>query len=573
MDRKNPYYRLHDVWANLHPALRISLILIILATTFVIAVGPGKTVYRKLIFSQNLEKAKTALADKRYFEARDLSRRALQTHQTAYEPLALLLRSSTALRDSLAVKAAIGILHHDDANPGDQLLAWRHLCKSSPSFYPLAIWETLPASVKDLEPYQLPLIDRMLYDRMPEAALATIANLPKPLSVEIQTRRLQALAVTDESNNKSNFLRNLIVQLYKHPNEAPRLLQLIDQIPQSNLPPGLYNAIPLNLKQSGSSNIQTSLRILRCELAAKPNQSKSLLHHTLANYKSSDPHALARWYLQIDLPRHAAEILNLDVVADTPPIYRLQLETLRATAQLKKLSEFLTHPPNGFPPWEASALLATVTTGDKSQDLQKKSLAAAAKSYQQDALIQLARLAENHNLTNLATNAWVLAISRASGPLPPAESIPEIITQLYTQKREDELYAVLNAYFFIETSNHIIRTQRLYLACLTGRVEPQSVINEITPLHQQFPDNIALRCILAIAHVLSGHSEKADELTSLPEVDWFSIAPAHRAIRGIALTETNQINEARIYFDNFPWDTLLPSEKRVFENLLDGKLD
>jgi hypothetical protein len=111
--------------------------------------------------------------------------------------------------------------------------------------------------------------------------------------------------------------------------------------------------------------------------------------------------------------------------------------------------------------------------------------------------------------------------------------------------------------------------QRLYLACLSGRAEASAVIEELTPLHEQHPDQLALRCILAIAHVLCGEFQKADALTNDPQIDWFGTNPAYRAIRGIVLAKTNHIEEARVYFADFPWDDLLPSKERVYESLVD----
>ena len=571
-----PLHRIHDAWVNLHALLRVIVIILLLAGGLFVVFGPARSVYHGWKSSDNLEKAKEALAASRFAEARDLSFQVLRQNENAFEPLPILLRSTTALKDPLASGIAIAMLQNERTLPEDHLLAWMYLCQSGPSYILLNIWPILPEEKRYSPDYQLPLTDRMLTDRMIPAAASIIASSPEPYPVEVHCRLLAMLAKTATDEAYFEFNRSLVAQLRASPEAWPRLLEVIDEIPQIDLGREIYKALPESAVSGVSNTPENALRIIRCEMAAIPQSSEDLIKSTFDRYRSSEPSALARWCLRIGLPEAAGNCIALETPSEATELYRLQLDILEASGQSEKLATFLSSPPVGIPAWEALVHLAAVASVNGDQKLATKSakdaLKSAIESSDPTALVDVAREAQDRQLDDLALDAWTNAIVRATGPLPPSQSIAFVIKDLSDQRREDELYAVLNAFHFIEADNQVISTQRLYLACLSGRAEPQTVIDEITPLHEKFPDQLALRCILAIAHVLCGEFSKADSLTDDPEIDWFSINPAYRAIRGVVLVKTDRPEVAKVYFEDFAWDKLLPSEKRVFDSLVDDVL-
>lgn len=572
----NPLYRIHDTWANLHSLWRVLIILLLLIGGLFLVFGPGRTAYRVWKSSGNLEKAEQALAESRFAEARDLSFQILRQDEDAFAPLPILLHSTTALKDPLAVRVAIAMLRNDRTLPKDHLLAWTYLCQSGPSYLPLSIWPLLTEKKKNTPDYQLPLIDRMVVDQMIPTATAIVASSPEPYSIEIHYRLLVMLAKTATEEAYKEFNRSLSIQLLTTPDSWARLLEAIDEIPQNKLSAKIYESLPETAISDTSLDTAAALRIIRCEMAANPEKSEQLTANAFERFLPSQPTKLARWCLRIGQQDAAAKCVDLEAPSEEPELYRLQIEILEATGRTEQLSSFLQSPPVGIPDWETLVRLAAVARKLGDEKLSTKSIREALKSAIDSrdpaALVLLARQAEKYELDALALDAWTNAIVRAIGPLPPSQSIPYVIKKLSDQGREDELYAVLNSFRFIEPGNQVIQTQHLYLACLSGRADPTAIIDELAPLQEKFPDKLALRCILAIAHLLSGEIQKADALTNNPEIDWFGTNPAYRAIRGIVLTKNNQIEEAKVYFDGFPWDDLLPSEKRVFESLADGEL-
>jgi len=127
---------------------------------------------------------------------------------------------------------------------------------------------------------------------------------------------------------------------------------------------------------------------------------------------------------------------------------------------------------------------------------------------------------------------------------------------------------VLTVYHTLEPENLDVVTQYLYLGCLTGNVTPTRLVAELSPIQKRVHSR-PLDCTVAFAHVLEGNYALAAQLTGDGGIDWFAQIPALRAIRAIILTKIGRKEEADIYLESFPWDSLLPSETRVFRELLD----
>jgi hypothetical protein len=572
----NRFEHLHDTWANSHPFVRFVFTLLIASGVFFLVNGPVKSVYQKWKKSNNLELAQAAFSAGRYAEARNISIQILRQDDKAYKQLPILLRSTHILKDPFQTNVAVSMLLDQRTLPEDHALAWTYLCQSGPSYLPLSFWPLLPEPQRQSLDYQLPIIDRLIYDRMMPIAATIIANSPKPYPVELQYRLLTILAKTATPESYAEFHRSIAEQLRATPETWPRLLELIDEIPQSELDRDIYDALPQNVGSDFSMEAPLALRILRCQMAVDPDMPQEWFETTFSRFQTSDPAALARWCLRIGRPADAAKCIDLVEPAKDPDRYRLQINILEANGQSAKLASFLNSAPGDIPAWETLVHLAAIARADGDQDIAKSSINDALQSATENpdptALIELARYAQDRKLDDLALDAWTRALIRGTGPLPLSQSLTFVINELSEQQREDELYAVLNSLCLLETNNPLINVQYLYLACLSGRAEVRSVIDQLRPIQEKFPDQLALRCILAIAHVLSGEIQEADALTNDPKIDWFGTSLVNRAIRGIVLAKNNELSVAQVYFEDFPWDALLPSEKRIFKSLVKDHL-
>ncbi|MFC7338127.1 tetratricopeptide repeat protein [Haloferula chungangensis] len=567
----NPLTQIPSTWANLHILWRFLIVLLLLGAGLLAALVPGKAAYHRWKSSRNFEEASKALAASRFTEARDLSLQILRQDSTSYEALPILLRSASALKDPKAGDVAIAILRDIRSTPEDKVVAWRYLCQSGPTYIPLKSWAHLTDQNKQSLDYQLPIIDRLLYDQMLPAATAIVISFPKPYPVELNSRLLTILARKNSPESLAEFHRRLASQLRDTPEAWPRLLETVDEISQADLARDVYDALPESAHSQPSSDPLVDLRITRCQMAAQPEKSEELLRAAIKRHEERHSIELARWLLQIGHPEEAANFLSLGKPSEFSDLYQLQLQYLEATGANDKLKSFLEAAPREVPNWKVQTRLAVLGRENGDHDLAKlavkSALESATESADPAALIDLARDAQKRGLDDLSIDAWTRALIRGTGPLPPSESISHVIARLSAQGREDELYAVLSSLHAIESDNRVIHAQFLYISCLSGRAEAQYVVEQLSPLQEKYPELLALRSILAISHVLNGDFEKADELTNDPAIDWFSTNPAYRAIRGIVLAKNGKSEEASVYFEKLPWDDLLPSEKRVFETL------
>ena len=558
----SPFLRLQSLWENLHSFWRFLIAILFISGVLALALGPIKTVYQQWRITNMLQEAQEALESGRFAQARDLSLQALRQDQHRREALPIMLRSTLALNDPNVHTIAFSILGDQNSTDEDLLLAWNSLCQSGPSFLPLQSWPIIPEEKRSSLAYQLPIIDRLIQDRMLTDAAVIIRGLPEPYPVEIHCRLLEMLAKTASPAAYGEFHRSMAQQLRASPDSWPLLLEVIDEVPQKELCRDVYDALPQSALSGSTNETEDALRVLRCKIAINSEQTHEVIEDAFERFKTSEPEALARWCLQIERPDRAAESIDLSEPSEDSALYDLQVQILEASDQSEKLVSFLNSAPLDLPSWKPLTHLAAIARSSGDDSGAKRSIKAALKSAtgspEPSALIELARKAQDRQLDDLALDAWTQAIIRGTGPLPPSQSISFVIKQLSEEGREDDLYAVLNSLRFVEAGNPVIQAQHLYLACLSGRAEPRTIIEELTPLHEQYPEQLALRCILAIAHVLCREPDQADQLTNDPEIDWFEANLAYRAIRGIVLTTSNRKEEAQVFFEHFPWDALLP---------------
>lgn len=567
--------RLRTIWANLHPFWRLLLALVLLAGGLFFCSGPAKSVYHRWKSANNLEQAKDALAASRFAEARELSFQVLRRDGQAFEPLPILLDSTAALGDPLGTRIAIALLQDPRSSAENQLAAWQHLCLAGPSYFPLSAWPALPDDKKSSLAYQLPFIDRLIGDQMISTAAAIIASNPEPFPIELQARLLNLLAQTKTDEAYDEFHRSFARFMREDPEHWTQLLETIDSIPQRELQRDIFDALPESATATTPDEAAIALRIARSRMIAEPAAAESIFAETFARYRTAQPSLLAEWCLQIGRPEQARQCLDLDLPAQDPADFRLQIKILEASAATDQLDEWLAEPPPAIPEWEPlihrAAIARDQGNADLAAQLGRSALKSAAEKTDARNLIELAHEAQARKLEDLAVDAWAQAMARGTGPLPPAQSLSFVIQQLSNQQREDELFNVLDSLRFIEIGNPVISVQHLYLACLTGRSDPAAVVPKLQELQERYPEELAIRCSLALAYILAGEDAKAAKLLDNTGIDWFATNPAYRAIRGITLAKSDRTSEAEIYFENFPWDQLLPSEKRVFESLAESE--
>ena len=564
--------RLRDRWADFHPFLRFIILLIVLAGIALLAGRPSLQVYRSWRTDRTFAAAQQALERHDYAGARELSLQVYRSDPERKDLYPILLRATDALGDPRTLHPAFGILEDPDFDEKNRQLAWQIVCRNAPTGYTIGFWGRLTDEEKNDEAFAAPLFDRLLRDGMTHEAGRLLYGQQQPLPPAMDLRRMKLLIATGSDDAYREFQKILIFRLAGK--DADPLLQLLDEIPQAALVPGIFPALSAWQNKSGPADTIANLRLARCEMASEPERAEEIYAENFAEFSKSDPLATARWCFQTRHLADAEKVLSPFSATEDTAVFELKCLIFEQTDQLDKWEHVLKTPPTEmFLPliFSERAYLAKMR---KEPDIQRASereaIDSATESPTNDALIRLARHAESRGLEDLAESAWIKAVAQQTGPLPLAIQISSLISKLASDKKERALMEVLTAYRLLEPGNPVIVIQHDYLSYLNGQISAENLISDITPIHEEDPDALSVTCILALAHLLEGRPEKALELTSAKPIDWFATKSLNRAVRAIALASTGSKEAAEVYLEDFPWDELLPSEKRVLSALVEA---
>ena len=191
-------------------------------------------------------------------------------------------------------------------------------------------------------------------------------------------------------------------------------------------------------------------------------------------------------------------------------------------------------------------------------------MADAKFSTEPDAYLKLSRIAQDAGLESEAAQAMLEAVLRGRGPLPLYSQIKPLVEWLFKQGRENSLLKVCAIYLMFEPGNPVLLTQYAYLACLTGLVEPAAVLKAVKPLAEFLPEALPVQCVLAVAHLCNGEAVAALAVLDRFKVDLDQLAPGYRATFLATLVLNHRIEPEDPRITGFPWQTLMPSERKRF---------
>ncbi|MCW1887307.1 hypothetical protein OKA04_21395 [Luteolibacter flavescens] len=561
----------HDRWADLHPFWRFLTVTTVVAGIAFVAGKPAIGFYRGWQDDRRFADAVKADQAGNHAEVRELALAVLRRDAGRKEAIPLLLRATEALGDPRRIEVALSLLMDKTAAADERLFAWNIVRENVPAWILQVSWSGLEPEVHADPRFVAPLIDRMLWDGMSGEALATLDSLKSPLPPDLASRRMKVLVSIGTDQAYDTFQRELVSSLPQLPSDS-EVVALLDDVPQKALRPDLHRAFQQWMQKSDgpTSGVEMEFRLIRCQMAAEPESADEIFTSAFARHGESHPLETARWCLQVGRYPEADGLLGKLGSTGNEESFQLRLRALEELKQFDRYAEVLASPPSGTS--MAWVQCETAFAAENRQDAKapdsaaEAALRAAKEANSGKALIELARQAEKRGLQALAQRSWLEAIRRGPGPLPLASSLKSLIEGLAEEKKETELFEVLATYRSLEPGNPVVIVQHDYLACLLGRMTPETVVADLEPIHTQFPDALPAACTLALAHLLLGESAKAESLTN-KEIDWFAANPSYRAIRGLALQGRGNREEALVFFEDFPWDDLLPSEKKVLSEL------
>lgn len=580
-EEKTLLKRLGYSWMKLHLLWKFLLVAVILAILGIPFYRPILRAQKARNYEADLTSAKRALAEGRSVEARDLSLEVLRNSPQKDEALPVFMRAAAGAADSRLTIAARELLAGRTGDQKDQIFAWKVLCEQSPMGIAALTWLSFHEDERKNPDLLVPWLERLEAENLLSLVKAELDKQADQTDLRVERIRLSQLAAQGTAVSLRELQARLLDRIASLPDDGVLLLEVMDEIPQSALIPYFFTGLGKWIEGRGDkATVVDQMRLARCEIAANPGSKDTVLTRMVDIHGALHPIPVAKLHTTFERFEKAKELLEPTLTKGDPDAFKLMADVLERLGQLDELNKLLESPPEGVSlaeVWCDRAAVATKQGDERAKtEFKQKALAVAELEANNTSLIRLARHAYDRGLVDYAMDVWVKAIQRGSAsPLPFFFSIDPVIRAAALGKKETQLFGMLRTYRSVEPGNLEVVTQFSYLGCLLGNVPPATLITELSAVREKLkqdsgrPSTLALRCTIALANLLEGHPELAAQSTDDNNIDWFNQVPVHRMIRAIALTKTGRKEEADIYLEDFPWDSLLPCETRVFRELLE----
>ncbi len=560
-------------WANLHVFWQVSAILVVVLGLAACIAPPALAAWRSWSAARDTRTALAAGAAGDHSVAREAALRVLRHDPGRAEVLPVFLKAARALGDPKATDAACQLLIRGTSLPlEDRRDAWEFACRTLPGGPLAGLRTTLTATEREDARFVGPWVERMIRDGMRNQAADALDSHPRPLPPDLQVALMRLLLASGGERAHRIFQENLIERARADAETGAALLPLLDEIPQPSLLPELASALAGLEPAMGEEVPLRRLRLARCEMAARPIDADFIFTEALRSHADADPAFAARWCIHAGRPEMALELLER-LPGDVEG-FDARRFVLERTGDMAAWADALDPAPPGADSAEIHcdrAFIAAQSDDRPAREAaEEQAIRSAEASLSPEALVQLARRAEFRGLKSLARRAWLEAIRRRKGPLPPGERLKPFIESLAESRRESELLEVLTSYRAMEPENPMFVVQHAYVSCLMGHAPPSRLIADLEPILQRLPENVPVRFSLALGHLLEGDADPALPLTDPGGRHPESFQPACRIIRATALIRAGEVEEAVAWLEDVDWERLLPSEKRVFRQLLEA---
>ncbi|GAA5484127.1 tetratricopeptide repeat protein [Haloferula sargassicola] len=561
---------LRDRWVNTHPLLRILLVLGLLSALALPFARPATAAFKHWNAHRQLDKAETALTEQRYSDARLLAILALQNDPEVPHAASVLLTSARKLNDPIAMQAAFSVLAHPDSTESEKLQAWNTLSEIAPTTLVTSVLLNDFGDRKADPAWLLPVLERLLRDRMPGEVLGFVGNEldsikdPALLAVCLRAKLALGPPTSDEVN------QDLLHYLRRQPSHAHEVLPLLDDIPFESLDPALDVAFRSTVGNPTALVAADQLRFATANMSvAFQTEQDTRVASLIRRFGNSEPDALARWLLHLGRLEEAGRVID-SLPADSLEAFELRRLELEQQNRAEDLLQLLENPPDDA---DLSLVLADrawvlkrLQRPDEAEKVAKEALDATGRQPRADAEVRLALHAESRQLGILAMDAWVAAIRQEVAPLPPSSRLMTYLDPLSRAGREDDAFALLERYRGLEPGNPVVEFFYQYLACLRGVSGPEDLRKAAEGVPAGMKDTLAVQCSLALADLLQGDSDSALSHTDSYQGDWIQAPAAFRAVRGLSLLPSHPQQGDKILM-SLPWESLLSSERKVLQSL------
>jgi hypothetical protein len=563
-----------DRWANLHPSVRFLILLAAAAASgFVLVSGPYQK-FKAWRMERNLVSAQNAVGEVHMHEARDLAMTVLQADESCIAAFRILEKATASLRDPWHSEIARVLLSHPEASDADR---WVGFCGIAPEV-PLGLlkqaWTMLPALCRQDLRFVTVFADRMIAERRFKEATLVLLAVPAAAHTPGVERRLIRILIGSGKQEGYDEAQRMIAEGF--PSDGQELsewLDLIEEIPLERLQSKTLEPVRKVLEDAVAGTLaRPALLLARMGYATDIGRRTAILEDAIGHWKDREPQALADFLGKLGLYQLLLETLPAERVAEHPELFRRLLEASERSRVWAQAVLLLDAHGDLIPRFEEQAHRAVVAA--KTGDIPAYVLAwtnakgEAKISPLPGAFLTLYRVARDAAMDKEAEQAMVEAIRCGRGPLPLYEDLKPLLTSLAQQGQDKILLEICAIYLPFESANPVLITQLAYLACLNQLIEPTTVLAAMEHLAKGFPEELPIQCVLATAYLCNGQHVKAAETLDRLALDPAILSPGYRAA-----FLTIQVRNRRIAKDDpriteLPWQSLLPSERKRFNDLI-----
>jgi hypothetical protein len=540
---------------------------------FIAVSGPYQK-FKSWRMEQNLRAARTAVEEARMNDARDLSLTVLLSGNPSIDAYRILEKATAALRDPNHGNISRALLAHPQSTTEERLQCFRSLATNVPMGILGQTWDSLSAECKQDPRFATAFADRLIGEhRLEEAGsvLVAVPAMPRPSMVELCLIRVLIDSVNSEGYGQAQQL--IAAKMPETGQDLPGWLDLLEQIPPLQLRPDLLEPVRKVLEHppEGSEG-RMALLLARLDYAADFARRAAILDTAIGNWQDRDPKCLADFLANLGLYQRLLEVFPPTSLARHPELLPRLLEAIERSGNWQQVYPLLQAHGKHMPTFEVLAhqTLAAARLGDAASRFADwaAAMADARTSPVPTAFLTISRIARDGGMQDEAEQALVAAIRLGRGPLPLLAELKPLCNSLVRQGRDGSLLEIYASYFAFEPGNPVLLTQFAYLACLNEAIDPKTVLKAMEVLAAGFPSELPIHCVLATAYLCNAQPDKAAATLDRLELDPNQLAPGYHAVflTTQALARRIPLDDPRI--TDFPWKSLLPCERRKFNNLI-----
>lgn len=563
-----------DRWANFHPVVRFLVLTAVAALLAWVAAKPGYQAFKAWRVDRNLSAARKAVNDVRMDDARDFSLTVLRAGDPSIEAYRILEKATRALRDPSHGEIAWALLAHPQGSDEDRLQGFSGIAHDVAMGLLGQAWTTLSEECQQDPRFAALFADRLLDEqRISEAAMVLLAVPEAKRNGAIEARLVRVLIGSGKGEGYDEAQRIIAAKMLPDGTDLVEWLDLLERIPPLSLRKNLLEPVHNVLANPPDAcAARAALMLKRIDYAASFPKCAAVLDEAIANWKDRDPLALANFLGDLGLHENLLETFPMESLETHPDLLPRMLDAVERGGAWTQVVVLLDKQPDRLPKFEdlAHRALVAAKTGDSTARLAAWSAAMAdAKACPQPiAYLTLHRIASEARLQDEAEQAMVAAIRLGRGPLPLYENLKPLMTSLARQGRDNTLLEVCASYVAFEPGNPVLLTQFAYLACLANAIETKTLVKAMETLANGFPKELPIHCVLATAYLCDGQITKAAETLDRLDTDPDHLAPGYRAAFLTTQVLNHRIAKDDPRITDFPWKSLLPSERKKFNELI-----